>query len=468
MPTAVVSGFSRTLRRSAIVALALVLSALMAAPSLAQNAPAKDFRVLEAVKRRDQKALAALVRAKADINAAQPDGATPLAWAVHLGERSMAESLLAAGANVNVVDEYGETPLTLAAANGDNDIVQRLLKAGANPRAARWNGETAVMIAAGAGNLDAVRQLVLYGADVNIAEPRRRQTALMWAAAEGHADVVGALIEVGADAKAVSRTGFNALAFAVQKNDEESARLLLGAGLDPNFALPSGNKILMMAMAYGHTETASVLLDGGADIRATDRGGNTPLHIAAQSGNLVLIKQLLDKGADANARTAPASMQVGRGAGGGGGGRAVAGGSLTPLMVAARANQLDAMKLLVAGGADPSLRADNGTSTLMYASGAKLATVKYAFEIDPNVDVVNQSGQTPIHASVSGGVQRSQDEIVEVIQFLADKGAKLDEIDAAGRTAISLADIGPIDKAVDLLTALILKSGSTPKIPSKR
>jgi hypothetical protein len=120
--------------------------------------------------------------------------------------------------------------------------------------------------------------------------------------------------------KAVSRTGFNALAFAVQKNDEESARLLLGAGLDPNFALPSGNKILMMAMAYGHTETASVLLDGGADIRATDRGGNTPLHIAAQSGNLVLIKQLLDKGADANARTAPASMQVGRGAGGGGGG----------------------------------------------------------------------------------------------------------------------------------------------------
>ncbi len=115
----------------------------MAAPSIAQNAPAKDFRVLEAVKRRDQKALAALLRAKADVNAAQPDGATALAWAVHLGERSMAEALLAAGAKVNVVDEYGETPLTLAAANGDDDIVQRLLKAGANPRAARWNGETA-------------------------------------------------------------------------------------------------------------------------------------------------------------------------------------------------------------------------------------------------------------------------------------------------------------------------------------
>jgi hypothetical protein len=128
------------------------------------------------------------------------------------------------------------------------------------------------------------------------------------------------------------------------------------------------------------------------------------------------------------------------------------------------------MKLLVAGGADPLLRADNGTSTLMYASGAKLATVKYAYEIDPNVDVVNQSGQTPIHASVSGGVQRSQDEIVEVIQFLADKGGSSMRSTRRGTLRDPASpDIGPIDKAVDLLDALILKSGSTPgRIPSKR
>ncbi len=62
-------------------------------------------------------------------------------------------------------------------------------------------------------------------------------------------------------------------------------------------------------------------------------------------------------------------MQAGRG--GGGGGRAVAGGSLTPLMIAARANQLEAMKMLVAGGADPLLRADNGTSVLMYGASAQ-------------------------------------------------------------------------------------------------
>ena len=451
--------------KSGALALNIVMVTLLAVPLTAQRIASKDVRVLDAVKRRDQKAVAALIRSKADVNAAQPDGATALAWAVHLGERLMAETLLGAGAQVHVADEYGETPLTLAAANGDGAIVQRLLKAGANPRAARWNGETALMIAAGAGNIEAVRHLVLHGADVNVTEPRRGQSALMWAAAEGHSDVVSVLLEIGANPKAVSKSGFNALAFAIAKNDVESARTLLAAGLDPNFALPSGNKLLMMAMAYGHTESASALLDGGADIRATDRGGNSPLHVAAQAGNLVLVKQLLEKGADPNIRTARATMQAARG---GGGGRAVVGGALTPLMVAARANQLEIMKLLVGAGADPKLRADNGTTTLMYGASAKLPTVQYAYEIDPNVDVVNQSGQTPIHASISGGVQRTQDEIVQVIQFLADKGAKLDELDAAGRTAIAIADIGPIDKAVELLTALIVKSGSTPKQPSKR
>jgi ankyrin repeat protein len=274
------------------------------------------------------------------------------------------------------------------------------------------------------------------------------------------------LIEIGANPKAISKSGFNALAFAVAKNDVASARALIGAGLDPNFTLPSGNKLLMMAMAYGHTEVAGTLLDAGADIRATDRAGSTPLHVAAQAGNLVLVKQLLEKGADPNVRTAAAAPLAARG--GGGGGRAVVGGSLTPLMIAARANHLELMKTLIAGGADPKLRSDNGSTLLMYAAAAKLPTVQYAYEIDPNVDVVNQAGQTPIHASVSGGTGRTQDEIVEVIQFLADKGAKLDELDAAGRTALSQADFSPIDKAVDLLTALILKSGTTPKIPSKR
>jgi uncharacterized protein len=436
-------------------------------PLLTLEAQPRDLRLVEAVKRRDQKAFAALLRARADVNAAQPDGSTALSWAVHLGQRSMADALLDAGANANTADEYGETPVTLAAANGEPDLVQRLLAAGGDARAARWNGETALMIAAGTGSLDAVRQLKLHGADVNASEPRGGQTALMWAAAEGHSDVVAGLVGMGASVNAASRTGFTPLVFAAIKNDVASIKTLLEAGANPNVSLLSGAKPLTVAMQYRHTAAALALLEGGADINVRDRGGNATLHLAAQLGDMKLVRALLAKRADPNARTPRSTAPVGA-RGGGGLGRGGLAGEQTPLMMAARGDHEDVMRALVAAGADPTLKAQDGASVLMAAAaGARLKTFTYAYEIDPNVDAVTTTGNTVMHVAV-GLNGRSQPEVCEVIQFLADHGAKLDEMNGAGRTPIAIADGLPVDLAVDLLTKLITEHGGKPKIPSKR
>jgi uncharacterized protein len=433
-------------------------------PLLAQQ---RDLRLLDAVKRRDDKAFTALLRAKADVNAAQPDGATALAWAVHLGERRMAEALLDSGAKANTTDEYGETPLTLAVANGDAALVQRLVAAGADASAARWNGETAVMIAAGAGSLDAVRQLVRHGADVNAAEPRGGQTALMWAAAEGHGDVVAGLIAMGANVNAASKNGFTPLVFAAIKDDLASVKTLLEAGANPNVALVSGAKPIIVAMQYRHTAVALTLLEGGADINVRDRGGNTTLHLAAQVGDMNLVRALLVRHADPNART-PKSMAPTGARGGGGLGRGGTVGEQTPLMVAARADHEEVMRALVAAGADPALKAQDGAGLLMAAAaGARLKTFKYAYELDPDVNVVTTTGNTVMHVAV-GMNGRSQPEVCEVIQFLADHRAGLDELNGAGRTPIAIADGLPVDLAVDVLTKLITERGGVPKIPSKR
>ncbi len=70
--------------------------------------------------------------------------------------------------------------------------------------------------------------------------------------------------------------------------------------------------------------------------------------------------------------------------------------------------------------------------------------------------------QTVMHAAVIDSMQRStQPEICKVIQFLADKGADLDPVDADGRTPIKIADVLPIDTAVELLTKLIIATGSS-------
>ena len=315
--------------------------------------------------------------------------------------------------------------------------------------------------------MEAVRHLVLHGADVNAADPRRGQTPLMWAAAEGHSDVVGALLEIGANPKAASKTGFTPLVFAVTRNDVASIDKLIAAGADPNYTLPSGNKPLLVAMAYRHTEAALALLDRGADMTVRDRAGNTPLHLAAQVGNTAVVKSLLAKGADANVKTPRSTPAAGRG--GGGGFRGGPSGEQTPLMMAARGDHEETMRALVAGGADPKIRAQDGSNLLMAAAaGGRLSTVKYAYELDPDVDVVTTgTGNTIMHVAVGLG-GRSQPEVVEVMQFLIDRGAKIDEMNAANRTPIAVADGLPVDLAVDLLTKVITERGLKPKIPSKR
>lgn len=459
------------MRMSRLVCAVLIVAGALTLPQL--RGQGSDTRLIEAVRRRDEKAFSTLLRAKADVNASEADGTTVLAWAIHLGQRGMAEALLKAGAKVNTADVYGETPLMLACASGDGALVRMVLAADARTDVNRWDGETPLMVAAGAGSVEAVKALIDHGANVNAADPKRHQNALMWAAAEGHGDVVSVLLAAGADAKAVTTSGFTALTFAVIENDASSVKALLGAGVDPNGALPSGSKPLHVAIANKATAAALTLIEGGAVITATDRAGNAPLHMAAQQGNLEVVKALLARKADPNVKTpAPGGGGGGgRGARGGGGGQRGGGGigEETPLMLAAKTDHEDVMRALVAAGADPTLRAGDGSSLLMEASGgARLKTFKYAFELDPHVDVrTTGTNQTIMHVAVGQG-GRSQPETCEVIQFLADHGAALDELDSTGRTPIAIADRLPVDQAVDLLTKLLADRGLKPKIPSAR
>ena len=125
------------------------------------------------------------------------------------------------------------------------------------------------------------------------------------------------------------------------------------------------------------------------------------------------------------------------------------------MMLAAKGDHEDVMRTLIAAGADPSLRAQDGSTLLMVAAGgARLATFKYAYELDPHVDsVASSNGSTVMHAAANLG-NRSQTEVCEVIQFLADHGAALDELDGLGYETFAL-DGSRIDRTRILQEPLI-------------
>jgi ankyrin repeat protein len=413
-----------------------------------------DLRLIDVVKRRDVKGFERLLAAGANMDAEAADGATALAWAVFLDMPEIATKLIAAGAKVNTAGEYGETPLTLALANGDAPLSEKLLKAGADWKATRWNGETALMIAAGAGSVDEVRMLLDRGADVNGAQPASLQNALMWAASEGHWAVVDLLIQRGANVNSASKVGFTALVFAAIKNDSKTVQRLLSGGANPNYALPDETRVLTIAAANRSYAATMALLDGGADPNIADKAGFTPLHMAAQAGALELVKKLLAKGAKPNAQTALAAPVPFR----------PSTGQQTPLLLAARNNRVDVMHALIEAGADPKIKGQDGASLLLAAAASgELEATKYAFQFDKDVKAVDGEGRTAMHESVSNpGSGATQEDRVELVQFLADIGVPLDEKDARGRTPIQTGDPIPLDKPIQRMADIIVSRGGTP------
>jgi uncharacterized protein len=445
--------------------IALLTVALFAAAAHAAGAVrvVGDARLIDAVKRRDAAMVARLIEQGSAVNGQLADGSTALTWAVYSDDKRVARMLLKAGAavTVNAATDYGETALTLACLNGDGEIVEELLSAGADAKASRRTGETALMIAAGSGSRQAVDSLIKRGANINAAEPSQGQTALMWAAAEGHTEIVNLLVARGADSHLATKSGFTALAFATIANDGNAVKSLLAAGGDPKLKLGDGTELLLAATSHRSTAAAIALLDAGADPGVKDQQDNTPLHAASQRGNLPLVQSLLAHGASVlTVNVAP------RGAG-----RFAGAAGQTPLFLAARGGHLDVMKALLDAGSDPHYHAPDGGSFLMAAvSSANVEAVRLAWKYDNAVDVAMKDGSTLIHASVTGtgNSPEAQARIVEVIQFLADHGARLDEVNKANSTAIDIADVGPTDRAVLLITKLILAKGGYPVHPSKR
>ena len=282
----------------------------------------------------------------------------------------------------------------------------------------------------------------------------------MWAAAEGHGNAVKALVEAGADPNIASKRGFAALAFAATRNEPDSVRALLNAGADTDRATSEGSSPAGIAASYGHSETLGLLVDAGADIATPDDEGRTPLYLAARAGDAKSVSLLLAAGADPDRRTAAVESF--------GSNRDLRrpDGEDTPLLAAALGGHLDIMRLLVRAGADPKARTQDGATLLMQASrSVEPEVVEYAYSLDSDITARTTIGRGVMHAAVMlKAADPDQDVICAIIRFLAQKGADPDPIDEGGRTAISTADVWPLEKASMLLYELTLAAGREPKI----
>ena len=163
-----------------------------------------------------------------------------------------------------------------------------------------------------------VQSLLRRGFDVNSIDPQRRDPALV---------------------------------YAVRYEAVKCLPVLLAApGINIEARAANGDSALMVAAYKGDKISASALLDKGAE---PNRPGWTALHYAAASGSRDIVRMLLEKSAYIDAASPN---------------------NTTPLMMAAGGGWYGVVELLIAEGADQSLKNDVGMTTRDFA--AKFADVK--------------------------------------------------------------------------------------------
>ena len=184
--------------------------------------------------------------------------------AAQKGDVTKIDQLAASKADVNARDSNGRTPLHVATFAKQRDAIRALVKAGADINLLDKDRYDGVTIASVADDEETLRVLLAAGASAKLITSRYDGTALIAAAHLGHDGVVKQLIAAGAPLDHVNNLHWTAAIEAV----------VLGNG---------GKR---------HQETLRALIKAGANLQLTDRQGNTPLQLATSRGYAEMVKML--------------------------------------------------------------------------------------------------------------------------------------------------------------------------------
>ena len=199
------------------------------------------------------------------------------------------------------LERDGATPLHIAAYCDRVEGIEKLIAEGASIDAKNAKGATPLHFAAKRGNILAVQSLIAHKAGINVAD-NLGFSPLYYATRERKLEVIRYLLENGAAITKANKpftplhvAAFNGDLAAIEcmfqiKGTEHCMKALDGCWNSP----------LHCAAENGSRAVIDFLIQSGELVSVRDKDGNTPLLIAARHGNLDALRCLLDHGASLN------------------------------------------------------------------------------------------------------------------------------------------------------------------------
>ena len=300
-------------------------------------------------------------------------------------------------------------------------------------------GFTPLMFAVTKGYLNIVKVLLKYKADMTIEDTRVRYQRHSWLKRSPFFDDFFYPFEEDIDL--VEYESCTPLLLAAAYGRLDILRCLMEAGADTNACLDDNCTPLMMALEEGHINVATFLIEHGAKLDLQDDRGCTALHYALNyhPGSLEVISRLIENGVDVNACT-----NINR---------------CTPLMIASRYGQLDAMNTLIKHGANVNHRDKDGKTALHYAlSGSDVSCEILSCLIENGADPNAFSNK-----DTSVLFRALENDKITEATFLIEHGANVNGCSEKGCTAVMLASrFGNLD-----IMTFLIKHGANVNLQDK-
>ena len=346
---------------------AAVVKALLDAGVDVDTEPGESTRPLElAVRFHHPEVVKVLLEAGAFIHE-KPEKVPLLLLALKNGDKDIADLLVEHGANV----EYDTTLVPLicrAVEMSSPELLQSLVNLGCDPTLVDSSDQNAIHHCVRHETRNLIALLVQFGVAVNKVD-RTGTTPLLKAIISQKLEIAEELLRCGADPEQrMAHTPPLLVAISMyllrSSNGFKAIEFLLKKGADPNVTVPSfslGRRVevrgllsipcdqvspLLAAVTCRDDSLLKLLVKYGVEVNRRDRSCTTALHIAAQlpgSPGFHMINSLVKVGADVNALNNYHE---------------------TPLHFAAKEGKDEAVRLLVAKGADVNLQTVVGDTAL--------------------------------------------------------------------------------------------------------